>query len=101
MTDRLRLLIVDDNSRMRRTIREVVSPLGPVVEECSDGDEVLARYEAFEPDFVLMDLRMARVDGIAAAISLLAVHPRARLPPDEPGRCWHRGRSRARSRRRA
>jgi CheY-like chemotaxis protein len=79
MTTTLRLLIVDDNARVRRTIREVVSGLGPVVEECSDGDEVLARFEAFSPDFVLMDLRMARVDGIAATTSLLAAHPRARV----------------------
>lgn len=79
MTATLRLLIVDDNARVRRTIREVVSGLSPVVEECSDGDEVLARFEAFSPDFVLMDLRMARVDGIAATTSLLAAHPRARV----------------------
>jgi CheY-like chemotaxis protein len=79
MTIPLRLLIVDDSARVRRTIREVVSPLDPVVEECSDGDEVLARFEAFSPDFVLMDLRMARVDGIAATVSLLAAHPGARV----------------------
>jgi CheY-like chemotaxis protein len=75
----LRLLIVDDNARVRRTIRESVSGLDPVIEECSDGDEVLARFEAFSPDFVLMDLRMARVDGLAAAVSLLAAHPDARI----------------------
>jgi|KBSSwiStaDraftv2_1062776.scaffolds.fasta_scaffold01361_2 CheY-like chemotaxis protein len=79
MTRTLRLLIVDDNARVRRTIREVVSGLSPAVEECSDGDEVLARFEAFAPDFVLMDLRMARVDGIAAAAALHAAHPDARI----------------------
>ena len=79
MTDSLRLLIVDDNPRVRRTIREVVSVLDPAVEECADGDEVLASFEAFRPDFVLMALRMARVDGIAAAIRLLAAHPKARI----------------------
>ena len=79
MTELLRLLVVDDNARVRRTIREVVSPLNPVIEECSDGDQVLAAFEAFAPDFVLMDLRMARMDGIAAAISLLSVHPAARI----------------------
>lgn len=75
----LRLLVVDDNPRVRRTIREVVSPLDPVIAECEDGDEVLARFEAFSPDFVLMDLRMARMDGIAAAVALLAAHPAARI----------------------
>jgi CheY-like chemotaxis protein len=79
MTSPLRLLIVDDNPRVRRTIREVVSGLNPVVEECTDGDEVPARFESFAPDFVLMDIRMARVDGIAAAGALLAAHPDARI----------------------
>jgi CheY-like chemotaxis protein len=79
MTDALRLLVVDDNARVRRTIREIVAALGAVVEECTDGDEVLGRFEAFRPDFVLMDLRMARVDGIAAALMLRAAHPRARI----------------------
>jgi CheY-like chemotaxis protein len=79
MNDSLRLLIVDDNARVRRTIREIVSGLHAVVDECSDGDEVLARFEAFAPDVVLMDIRMARVDGIAAAVSLRAAHPHARI----------------------
>src|SRR5215470_13523604 len=79
MTNALRLLIVDDNVRMRRTIREVVAPLAPLIEECADGDEVLGRFEGFSPDFVLMDIRMARVDGITAAVSLLAAHPAARI----------------------
>ena len=79
MTELLRLLVVDDNARVRRTIREVVSPLNPVIEECEDGDEVIAAFEAFAPDFVLMDIRMARMDGIAAAISLRAAHPGARI----------------------
>jgi CheY-like chemotaxis protein len=75
----LRLLVVDDKPSVRRTIREIVAPLDPVVEECTDGDEVLAAFEAFAPDFVLMDIRMARVDGIAAAGALLAAHPDARI----------------------
>lgn len=79
MTDELRILIVDDSERVRRAIREVLAPLAPVVAECSDGDEVLERFESFAPDFVLMDIRMARVDGIAAAVSLLAAHPAARI----------------------
>ena len=79
MNSALRLLIVDDSPRVRRTIREVVSGLDPVIEECADGDEVPTRFETFAPDFVLMDIRMARVDGITAAVSLLAAHPDARI----------------------
>ena len=79
MTETLRVLIVDDNAGMRRTIRDVLEDLGPEVDECGDGDEVLARFEAFAPDWVLMDVRMARVDGIAATAALRKAHPEARV----------------------
>lgn len=75
----LRILIVDDSPRVRRTIREVVSDLASDVEECSDGDQVLARYEVFRPDWVLMDIRMARTDGIRATGLLTAAHPEAKV----------------------
>jgi len=41
-----------------------------VVGECSDGDEVEAAVAAYRPDVVVMDLRMKRVDGIAATRQL-------------------------------
>jgi CheY-like chemotaxis protein len=75
----MRVLIVDDNAGMRRTIRDVLEDLDPDVDECADGDEVLARFEAFLPDWVLMDVRMPRVDGIAATARLCASHPGARV----------------------
>jgi CheY-like chemotaxis protein len=75
----MRVLIVDDNEAMRRTIRDVLEDLSPVVAECADGDEVLARFEAFDPDWVLMDLRMERVDGLTATAALRAAHPEARV----------------------
>ena len=34
--------------------------------EAGDGDEVLAAVDRHRPDVVLMDIRMPRVDGIAA-----------------------------------
>jgi two-component system response regulator DegU len=75
----VRVLIVDDNPGVRRTIRAVLGDLVPVFDECSDGDQVLARFEEFLPDWVLMDVRMARVDGIEATAQLRAAHPEARI----------------------
>lgn len=80
VADTLRVLVVDDNPLVRRTIRDVLEEdLAVEILECCDGDEVLARYEAFGPDWVLMDIRMARVDGIAATAALRAAHPEARI----------------------
>jgi two-component system response regulator DegU len=79
MNTPLRLLLVDDSVEVRRTIRAVVAGLVAEVAECADGDEVLARFEAFRPDLVLMDIRMPRMDGIRATELLKAAHPGARV----------------------
>ena len=79
MATTLRLLVVDDSPRVRRTIRAVVADLTSAVEECADGDQVLARFEAFRPHVVLMDIRMPRMDGIQATALLKERHPAARV----------------------
>ncbi len=75
----MKVLIVDDSPAVRRTIREIVASAGADARECSDGDEVLAAYERERPDWVFMDVRMMRVDGIAATSQLRARHPGARI----------------------
>jgi len=79
MGEPLRVLIVDDNPLVRRMIRDVLDGLPLEIAECADGDEVLGRYATFAPDWVLMDIRMPRLDGIAATAALRAVHPEARV----------------------
>ena len=44
-----------------------------VVAEASDGDEVVPAVHAHHPDVVLMDLRMARMDGVAATQEVRAL----------------------------
>ena len=79
MSQRRRILVVDDSPRVRATIRKVVADLVSDMEECGDGDQVLASFEAFRPDLVLMDVRMPRMDGIRATALLKEVHPSARV----------------------
>ncbi len=73
------VLIVDDNPRFRELIRTVLAGLADDVTECSDGDEAVAAYSARRPDWVLMDLQMARVGGLEAVRRLLAADPDARV----------------------
>ena len=63
-----RVLLVDDQELVRAGIRRVLSPRDgfEIVGECADGDEVLDGVAASSPDVVVLDLRMKRVDGIAA-----------------------------------
>lgn len=79
MNATLRLLLVDDNPRFRRTIKAALEGIVSALEECDDGDQALARFEAFRPDVVLMDIAMSRMDGIRATAELRSAHPGARV----------------------
>ena len=75
----MRLLIVDDHSAMRRMIGKVVSDLVSDIEECGDGEEALASYIQYRPDWVLMDIEMSRMDGITATREILMSFPSAKV----------------------
>ncbi|MBS1796533.1 MAG: response regulator transcription factor [Acidobacteria bacterium] len=74
----MRILIVDDNAAMRRLIRAVLNAVGEI-HECADGDEVLAVFARYEPDWVVMDVQMKRLGGIRATRLLKESFPAARV----------------------
>ena len=47
--------------------------------ECGDGEEAVALYAVERPDWVLMDIRMPRLDGLGAIRRIRADHPRSRF----------------------
>ena len=75
----MRLLIVDDNARVRRMIAEVAALPAADVIECTDGSQALAAYLQHRPDVVLMDIAMTGVDGIAATGLIRGADPDARI----------------------
>jgi DNA-binding NarL/FixJ family response regulator len=75
----MHVLIVDDNPRFRELLKSVLAGVVDDVSECADGDEAVAAYRARRPDWVLMDLQMARVGGLAAIRRLLVADPTARV----------------------
>ena len=70
----VRVVIVDDQELVREGFRLVLSrePDIDVVGEAGDGSEAVVVVEAAKPDVVLMDVRMPRVDGVAATERILA-----------------------------
>lgn len=67
-----RLLIVDDDPLVRSGLRLMLSAADDidVVGEAEDGADVLPLVEVHHPDLVLMDIRMPRMDGLAATAAL-------------------------------
>jgi DNA-binding NarL/FixJ family response regulator len=77
----IRILIVDDQRILReslRTLLELENDLA-VVAEAEDGQVAIEQYEALQPDVVLMDIRMPRLDGVEATRRLLQRWPAARV----------------------
>ncbi|MFB7887576.1 response regulator [Cellulosimicrobium cellulans] len=69
-----RVVLVDDEPLVRAGLRVILDaePDLEVVGEAGDGAEVPGVVARARPDVVLMDVRMPRVDGIAATRALLA-----------------------------
>ena len=75
----MKLLIVDDDERIRRLIKTVVADESAIFCECGDGAQARACYAEHQPDWVLMDLTMPEVDGLTATREIKVSHPAARV----------------------
>jgi CheY-like chemotaxis protein len=75
----MKLLIVEDNTEMRRLIVGFVRDVADSISECADGADALAAYQQHLPDWVLMDIKMPLVDGITATRQIIAAHPAAHI----------------------
>ncbi|MEV0201642.1 response regulator transcription factor [Nonomuraea sp. NPDC050691] len=73
--------LVDDEAMVRVGLRMVLSgePDIEVVGEASDGLEALDLVARTRPDVVLIDVRMPRMDGLAAARRLVREHPDSKV----------------------
>ncbi len=71
------VLLVEDNPAMRALIRGLVAEVTSRIHECPDGESALEAYASVHPDCVLMDIKMAGMDGIAATRRLRTVDPEA------------------------
>lgn len=65
----IRILLVDDECLVRKILRQILAtyPDVEVVGEAAAGDEAISSVERLQPHIVIMDIRMPRMDGIAAA----------------------------------
>jgi DNA-binding NarL/FixJ family response regulator len=68
----IRVLLVDDDALVRAGLRIILSSAGDleVVGEVDDGARAVAAVREHRPDVVLMDIRMAQMDGITATAAL-------------------------------
>ena len=75
----MKLLIADDNIEMRRMLRSIYNQYFVEIVECSDGDEAVKAFTKFKPDWVFMDIKMNRMDGIEATEEIIKKFPQAKI----------------------
>jgi len=73
-----RVLIVDDDRRWRRLVRNLFES-SSLVAECQDGADAILGFRTLQPDWVIMDIAMEPIDGLTAARRIKAEFPEARI----------------------
>lgn len=72
---RTNILVVDDDDAHRGMLKTMLRSWGFTVDEAADGDEAMTIVHEKAFDVVLMDVRMARIDGIRALKNILQYNP--------------------------
>jgi two-component system nitrogen regulation response regulator NtrX len=72
-----RILVVDDEEGIRRVLRQVLEYEGHEVMGAASGGEALTLYQKERPDLTLLDVKMARMDGLEALDEVRAIDPAA------------------------
>ena len=77
----IRVLVADDQSMVRAGFRMLLAdePDIEVVAEAENGREAVEKAARFNPDVILMDIRMPELDGIQATRRILVDDNRARI----------------------
>jgi len=71
VTEKVRILVAEDESLIRLDIVETLTEAGyEVVADAGDGEEALRLANEHEPDLAILDVKMPKMDGISVAEKL-------------------------------
>lgn len=76
----MKILIAEDTDSVCFALRLAMEYLGhEVVATATDGEEALQQYDRVQPEIVLMDVRMPRMDGLTCTTRLAKQDPNAKV----------------------
>ncbi len=77
----LRILLAEDNPTNRKYLAHILRRVGAIVDEVSNGAELVDRARCHEYDLILTDFRMSGMDGLSAAARIKDDGERGRPAP--------------------
>jgi two-component system OmpR family response regulator len=77
---RKRILIVEDDTDLRRLFRTTLAMAGYDIEEAADGVDALRLVENHAPDLIVLDLVLRSLDGVSVQQELAARPVTSRIP---------------------
>ena len=79
--EKKRILLVDDDELITMSLEMIISADGDfeIVGKGSSGREAVALFDELKPDLLLMDIRMADMNGLEAAEAILSSHKDATI----------------------
>jgi two-component system chemotaxis response regulator CheY len=76
---KIKLLVVDDAPHVLKALRDTLEARGYEVYDAVNGEEALPKYMEVNPDVVLMDILMPKMDGISATRNIIDYDPDAKI----------------------
>ena len=70
-----RLLVIDDEKSIRKTLREILEYENFQIDEAGDGNEALTAIQKKKYDAVLCDIKMPRMDGMEVLEKVMSISP--------------------------
>lgn len=74
-----RIIVIDDQHLIANTLAQILNQCGYDAAPVYSGEEALQQVSRSEPDVVLSDVRMHKLDGIQTALRIRILHPNCRV----------------------
>jgi len=71
----VKVLVVDDEAPIRNALSRLLSKRGWTVQEAASGSEALEKIQSFEPELMLLDIRMPGMTGVDVVSEALSLDP--------------------------